>query len=209
MILKVLPVGPFSENTYVVGCETTKEAAVVDAGAEAGRILKLVDELGVKVKLLINTHGHVDHIGAVATVKERTKAIFAIHEKEIAVMKGSALYGSSVIPDFIEAPKPDTFLKGGDVLEIGTLRFTVIETPGHTPGAVCLYGHGVVFTGDTLFNMGVGRTDLPGGSWAHLMNSIKSKLLILPEETVILPGHGPHSTIGQEKRQNTFLRSTI
>ncbi|MEE9198825.1 MAG: MBL fold metallo-hydrolase [Dehalococcoidia bacterium] len=205
MILKVVVVGPYMENTYIVGCEKSGEAALVDAGAEGEAILKAVGDSGLKVKIMINTHGHEDHVGAVAVIKEATDALFAIHDRDVPIMHkppGSA----SMIPDFRDPPDPDICLKEGDTIEIGELRFKVLETHGHTPGGVSFLGHGVVFTGDTLFRGSVGRTDFEGGNWEQLINSIRTKLLTLPDETVVLPGHGPDSTIGAERQWNPFLK---
>jgi len=210
MILRRIIVSPLAENVYIVGDEETKECAIIDPGAEAGRILEEVKRLGLVVRLIVNTHGHVDHIGAVAAVKEATGAAYAIHQGDIPIIRDSQRSPfRSMIPDFRDPPDPDRTLKGGDTLEVGDLRFLVLETPGHTPGGISLYGHNLVFTGDTLFQGSIGRFDIPGASGHQLLNSILTKLMVLPEETRVLPGHGPETTIGRERRYNPCLRGGL
>jgi hydroxyacylglutathione hydrolase len=208
VILQRLEVGPFASNCYVVGSEATKEGLIIDPGADAQAILKAVSQLGLTVKLIIATHSHADHIMAVAQVKEATEAPYAMHELESSgrMMQGMARMMSMVMGGSTEPPpKPDMLLKDGDTVEIGDLSFTVLHTPGHSPGGISLYGHGVVFSGDTLFNSGIGRTDFPGCSYNTLMDSIKDKLMTLPDDTVVLPGHGPETTIATERQYNPFL----
>jgi len=206
MILRVIPVGPFVENVYIVGDEKTREGLIVDPGAEADRVLAEVEKLGLTVKHIVNTHGHSDHTGAILPVKEATGAAFAIHQRDIPTMQQVSRGVLDLMKDWTAPPPPDFTVKDGDVLKVGTLEFTVLETPGHTPGGVCIQGNGIVITGDTLFRLSVGRTDLPGGDWGQLLESIRAKLYVLPKETVVLPGHGPHSTVGDERRANPFVR---
>lgn len=208
MIIKGLEVGPFLSNCYIVGSEKTKEGMIIDPGAEAELILKTVRQLGLSITLIVATHTHLDHIGALAQVKEAAGAGFAVHEAEggkkgahaFNQMLGSFLGGSLRSP-----PKPDRLLREGDVIEIGELSFSVLHTPGHSPGGICLLGPGVVFCGDTLFNFSIGRTDFPGGDYDQLMDSIHTKLMVLPDETRVLCGHGPETTIGFERRRNPFV----
>lgn len=207
MILRHLVVGPLACNCYIVGDEATKQGMVIDPGAEGKAILRAVNELGLSIRLIVVTHAHFDHVGAVPAVKEATGAHLAIHEADASVRMGpfARMMASISGGSFSSFSQPERLLKDGDLIEIGGLRFTVLHTPGHSPGGISIYGHGVVFTGDTLFNYGVGRSDFPGCSHRQLINSIKSKLMSLPDETIVYPGHGPPTTIGEEKRGNPFL----
>ena len=206
MIIEKLEVGPFVSNCYIVGAESDKEGMIIDPGAEANKILQRVEDLGLEVKLIVLTHAHIDHIGAVKEVKEATNAEVAIHTDDAKSLQArsplSAVFGLS----FQAPPPPDRLLKGGDSIDIGDLHFLVLHTPGHSPGGICFLGEGVVFSGDTLFNFGIGRTDMPGGSYSQLMNGIHTKLMVLPDNTVVYPGHGPETTIGTERNWNPFLR---
>lgn len=207
MILKTLEVGPFASNCYIVASEKTKEAMVIDPGDEAEAILDTVKKLGLKVKLIVITHGHVDHVSALGQVKEATGAPVAIHGDDAAILRGSGQMLTMMLGVKSDAPPaPDRLLKDGDVIKVGELSFKVAHTPGHSPGGICLIGEGVAFTGDSLFNYGIGRTDFPGSSYEELMQSIRTSLLTLPDDTVVLPGHGPETTIGDERRGNPFLR---
>ena len=193
MLLKRLVVGLYASNCYIIGSESTKDGIIVDPGDDAEEILKTVKALGFEIKLIVITHGHVDHVGALNKVREATGAETAIHSDDS---------GGS-----FEQPAKLRLLKGGDTIDLGDLHFLVLHTPGHSPGGICLLGHGVAFTGDTLFNFGIGRYDLSGGNYSQLMNSIHTKLMVLPDNTVVYPGHGPETTIGTERRANPFLRS--
>ncbi len=208
MILKTIVVGPYGTNCYIVGSESTKRGMIIDPGAEPKNIMNAVDKLGLSIVWIVVTHSHFDHIGAIKAVRDATGAKVALYESDgegvhqaIFQALGSVLSGSGSKP-----AKPDTLLKDGDVIDIDDLHFTVLHTPGHTRGGISLVGHGVAFSGDTLFNLGIGRTDLPGGSHKQLMDSIYKKLMVLPDETVVFPGHGPETTIGDERRMNSFLR---
>jgi hydroxyacylglutathione hydrolase len=207
LILKTLVVGPFASNCYVVGSDSTKHGLIIDPGAEAKLILKTVNDLDLKIALILVTHAHIDHIGALAAVRENTGAKFAIHEAEATASLGmfSRMMSSMTGGSFNKPPKPDRLLKDGDTIDVDDLRFTVLHTPGHSPGGISLYGHGILFSGDTLFNHGIGRTDFPGCSYEQIMDSIQNKLMKLPDETVVYPGHGPATTIGEEKRGNPFF----
>ncbi len=209
MILKALAVGPFASNCYIVGSEKTKEGMIIDPGADAPGILKTVREMGLKIALIVLTHAHIDHITALKPVKEKLAAPLAMHGEEyksMGLMKkmGDAMVGMMGLK-FDMPSNPERLLKDGDVIEIGDLKFTVLHTPGHSPGGICLLGEGIVFTGDTLFNYGIGRTDFPGSSYEEEMDSISKKLMVLPDETVVLPGHGPSSTVGRERKGNPFI----
>ncbi|MBE0415009.1 MAG: MBL fold metallo-hydrolase [Dehalococcoidia bacterium] len=208
MILRGLELGPFLSNCYIVGSEKTKEGMIIDPCAEAETIMDSVRQLGLTIKLIVATHAHPDHIMALREVKEDTGAPFAIHEAEFTggITQGMArILGMLATGSFGPSPKPERLLKDGDIIEIGDLSFTVLHTPGHSSGGISLYGHGVVFCGDTLFNFGIGRTDFPGCSYKRLIDSIQNKLMVLPDETIVLPGHGPQTTVATERKWNPFL----
>ena len=207
MIVKKLVVGPLATNCYIIGSESSKEGMIIDPGAEANQILSSVKDTGLDIKFIVLTHSHIDHIGALKEVKEATGAEVAIHTDDAQTLKVQepslgAMFGLS----YPSPPPPDRLLGDGESIDIGDLRFSVLHTPGHTPGGICLLGEGIVFSGDTLFNYGVGRADLPGGSYSQLMDSISTKLMTLPDTTIVYPGHGPDTTIGTERQGNPFLR---
>ena len=207
MIVVALPVGMIQTNCYVVGCEETKEGAVIDPGGHPELILDEVKRHGLAVKYLLNTHAHFDHTDANGAIVQATGAPLGLHPQDQPLLKasgGAAMFGLQADP----SPPPTLELHDGDELEIGTLRIRVLHTPGHTPGHVCFYeaDQGVLFDGDVLFYRGIGRTDLPGGNWQELMASIQQVLFALPEQTVVYSGHGPATTIGEEKQLNPWLR---
>ncbi|MEM2182865.1 MAG: MBL fold metallo-hydrolase [Candidatus Bathyarchaeia archaeon] len=206
-----ISVGYLLTNCYIIACERTKEALVIDPGLsanEAERLFREIMKYSLQVKYIVNTHGHMDHISGNALVKERTGATIMIHEYDADMLINpmenlSGIMGLSVI-----SPPPDLTLKDEDKIRVGNLEIDVLHTPGHTPGSISLYcrSEGVVFTGDTLFAGAVGRTDFPGSSHRMLIESIREKLLILPDETIAYPGHGEATTIGRERRWNPFLK---
>jgi len=205
MILQRLEVGPIASNCYIVGDEATHEGIVIDPGADAGRITKKIKDIGLTIKTIVLTHTHPDHVGAVKAVKEATKAEVAVHGDDARGL--STVSPMAAAQGFATQPTtPDRLLKGGDSIKVGNLSFLVLHTPGHSPGGICLYGGGVVFSGDTLFNSSIGRSDFPGGNYQLLLSSIHTKLMVLPDNTPVYPGHGPETTIGDERRNNPFLR---
>jgi glyoxylase-like metal-dependent hydrolase (beta-lactamase superfamily II) len=180
---------------------------VIDPAGDGARILSNIDELALKVGLVVVTHTHFDHLGAIGHIVESTGASLAVHATEAQSLRGySRSQFAGFVPDFKLPPPPDKLLKDGDSLTVGDLSFGVRHTPGHSPGGICIVGYGAVFSGDTLFDMSIGRTDGPGGDYNLLISSIRNKLLILPDQTVVLPGHGPKTTISRERRANPFLR---
>jgi glyoxylase-like metal-dependent hydrolase (beta-lactamase superfamily II) len=205
VIVEKLVVGLFETNCYIVGSESDKKGMVIDPGGKAKQILKKVEGLGLDIKLVVLTHGHIDHTGALKAVKEATGAEVAVHSDDAKSMGKQPL--GIVLGLFYPAPPPpDRLLKEGDSIDVGDLHFEVLHTPGHSRGGICLLGEGVVFSGDTLFNHSIGRTDLPGGSYDELMTSIQTKLMTLPDNTVVYPGHGGETTIGAERSGNPYLQ---
>jgi len=207
MILHTIPVGITMTNCYLVGCEQTHEGVVIDPGGNPERILEKIEDSGLAIRYVLNTHCHFDHMGANAAIVAATGASLALHPAELPILQaggGASWFGVPVE----KSPPPDVELEPGQVLEVGTLRFQVLHTPGHSPGGVTFYleEEGAAFDGDVLFARGVGRTDLPGGDWDTLMRSIREVLFGLPDETVLYPGHGPQTTVGQERRLNPWLR---
>jgi hydroxyacylglutathione hydrolase len=208
LIIDRVAVGPFATNCYIVGSEESKQGIIIDPGDEAGVILGRVADLGLDIKLIVLTHGHIDHVGALKAVKEATGAEMAIHADDAKSLRGlRGLLQSVLVPglSYPLPPPPERLLADGDSIDVSGLHFQVLHTPGHTPGGICLLGEGVVFSGDALFHYGIGRTDLPCGSYHRLVESIRTRLLVLPDETIVYPGHGPETTIGAERAGNPFL----
>lgn len=207
MLIESIVVGPLGVNCFILGDRQSNEGMIVDPGADCDKILAAVSRFGLTVKYIVNTHGHFDHVGCNRPVQEKTGAELLIHEKDVPLLsqasRSAQMYGLSVE----DSPAPSRFLTDGMRLELGKRSIEILHTPGHTQGGCCLLlaGQGVVITGDTLFADSVGRTDLPGGSHEQLIASIKAKLMPLPDETVVWPGHGPSSTIGRERRLNPYI----
>jgi hydroxyacylglutathione hydrolase len=197
--------GPFQENCYLVFDDTTHQGIFVDPGAEPERLIRIAASKGVEIIGIYNTHGHIDHVGAVSVIKEKLGVPFAIHPDEQMVLESvpaqARLFGVSSIV----VPTIDHLLSDGDRFNVGALEAKVIHTPGHSPGGVCFVFEDAVFVGDTLFAGSIGRSDLIGGSLSALLTAIKSRLLTLEDDVVVLPGHGPATTIGEERTHNPFL----
>jgi hydroxyacylglutathione hydrolase len=206
VIVETLPVGPLETNCYLVGCETTRVGAVVDPGGDAPDILAAIEQRKLTLRYILLTHAHFDHMGGVADLVEATHAPVALHPDDLPILRakgGAGMFGIFVRP----SPEPDMMLAEGQVIEVGTLRLHVLHTPGHTPGHVTFHEPTAraAFDGDVLFMQGIGRTDFPGSSYRQLMDSIRNKLFTLPDDTTIYPGHGPATTVGDEKQSNPFL----
>jgi len=201
MIFKAITVGGLEVNCYILADDDTKEAIIIDPGSDPDIIKRHIARKELKPLFIVNTHGHADHIGA----NKFFDLPVLIHELEKDFLIDSRKNMSAAFGFEILSPKASRLLKDGDEIEVGALRFKVLHTPGHTPGSISLKVDSVLFTGDALFHEGIGRTDLPGSSGPQLLESIKNKMLILPDKTIIYPGHGPSSTIGHEKKNNPFL----
>ncbi len=205
MIFEGFGVGPIEANCYIIGCDKTKEGAVVDPGDEGGRILKRLEALGLNCKYIILTHGHADHITALKQVREATGAEVLIHTKDADMLTNPKLNLSMMLGMVLKFEAAERLLEEGDKIQVGEITLEVIHTPGHTLGGISLKVGNLLITGDTLFAGSVGRSDFPGGSHNTLINSIKTKLLVFPDDTKVYSGHGPATTIGHEKRYNPFL----
>ncbi len=203
--LVTLTNGAFAENCHLVADPQSGEAAIVDPGEEADLFLARLAHEGWALAAIWLTHAHVDHVAGVAAVKAATRAPIFLHPDDRPLYDRAGAQGAAfglAVPDL---PPPDRALADGDTLAVGGCRFRVLHTPGHSPGGVCLVGHGLALVGDTLFAGSIGRTDLPGGDYDTLMRSIKDVLFSFGDDAVVYPGHGPTTTIGQERRTNPFL----
>ncbi|MGD0153601.1 MAG: MBL fold metallo-hydrolase [Thermacetogeniaceae bacterium] len=206
MIVKSLAVGSMMANCYLVWCEATKEALVIDPGGEGRRILAEIAQEHLRVLYIVNTHGHVDHIAADAEVRSATGAKLMIHEEDAPLLSNSNLNLSLYVGTALPELQPDLLLHEGDEIACGEqVRLKVLHTPGHTRGGICLQGKDLIFTGDTLFEGSIGRTDFPGGSYEAIIKSIKDKILPLEDACLVYPGHGPATTVGRERAHNPYL----
>lgn len=205
LIVEILELGPYFVNCYIVGDPVTGEGMIIDPSYDPHRIISHVDRFGLEIKGILITHGHADHIGALDEIRKHYSVPVFIGRGDIHMLTDSTANLSEFTGGGITTDKPERTLEEGDTVSVGRFSFHVLETPGHSPGSISLYGNGIVFTGDALFLGSIGRTDFPGCSHETLIDSIKSKLLTLPDDTIIYPGHGPDTTIGQEREYNPFL----
>jgi len=205
MKYKEVVVGALETNCYLVYCEETLQCAVVDPGAEPERIFLEIAEAELKPVVIINTHGHVDHIGANRDMKDHFGVPLYIHAADSPMLGKIQQLELSLFLGAKNSPPADYLMSDGEEIKIGNSVLRVLHTPGHSPGSVSLLGDGFLLSGDTLFFEGVGRTDLPGGSQKQLEQSLREKVMTLPDETVILPGHGPLTSVGQERVNNLFI----
>lgn len=212
LIHEIIPVGWLQCNCSVVGDPVTREAIVIDPGDEVERILAVIAQHELKVRAIVNTHAHIDHVGGLRKMKDSTGAPVLMHAEDLELYRHLEMQASWIGMPTPEMVKVDSFLREGDAIRWGDYEARVMHTCGHTPGSVCLHlpdsaAAGILFAGDTLFAGSIGRTDLWGGSFQDILRSIHGKLLALPDNTVVYPGHGPATTIGQERETNPFLRT--
>jgi glyoxylase-like metal-dependent hydrolase (beta-lactamase superfamily II) len=204
MIIETLAVGPLQVNCHIIGDEKSGKAMVVDPGGNAAEIMSVVNKNKLTVEYIALTHGHFDHIGAIGDIRDKTGAKVLLHQAELELYSSSPGLAKMFGMGINTPPAPNQFVKDGDTIRVGTLNFKVMHMPGHSPGGIALYGEGIVLTGDTLFAGSIGRTDLPASQEELIWKSL-GRLIALPEDTKVLCGHGPDSTIGCEKRMNPFV----
>jgi hydroxyacylglutathione hydrolase len=204
-IIKRLVVGSLSANCWIVGKESVGEGLVIDPGGNSEAICRAIDATGLDIKIIVLTHGHSDHIAALRDVQDKTSAEVAIHVEDADFLEGHGSYSSQFGISYRTPHPPERLLREGDIIKVADMNFEVIHTPGHTPGSICLLTDFGVFTGDTIFRQGIGTTLMPGSSRPQLLESIRKKLMILPDNTVIYPGHGRETTIGAERRDNPYV----
>ncbi len=208
IMVRGIVVGVFQENCWVIGNRRTREAICIDPGDQPSEVLALAKDMGVEIKYIANSHAHIDHVMGVHGVHAATGAKFLLHQSDLDLLRNgwkgaAARFGIDVSQG---PPDPDNFVVHGDIVEVDGLRLQCIETPGHTPGSVSYYAEeGMLFSGDTLFRGSIGRTDLPGGSLDQEMTSICERLLALPDDTAVLPGHMDETSIAFEKQHNPFV----
>ena len=205
MIIKALAVGPMMSNCFILGCEQTRKAVVIDPGDDADRILLSLAESKLKVEHIINTHGHFDHVGGNKRLKDATGADILIHSLDAPMLEMTASGAASMGMRIENSPPADRMIEDGDLVSFGDITLSVLHTPGHSPGGISLHTDGVVFVGDTLFAGSIGRTDFPGGDHDLLLSKIRTKLFVLGDDVRVFTGHGPETTIGREKRFNPFV----
>lgn len=208
MLLSTVVVTEFMTNCFILGDEQTHQAIIIDPGGDADKILKQVGSMGLNVTAIVNTHAHVDHIGAMREIKEATGAQIMMHKDELPLLQAASRMGRLFGIRIEQPPDPDKYLSEGEEISLGNgISLSVLETPGHSPGGISLVTKDkkLCFAGDSLFAGSIGRTDLPGGDYHTLISSIKTKLLPLGDDVKVLPGHGPATTVGAERRYNPFL----
>jgi glyoxylase-like metal-dependent hydrolase (beta-lactamase superfamily II) len=206
--LKGIMTGALGANCYLLGCPATREALVIDPGGEGERILDLLAQHDFRLTTVIDTHGHFDHIGGNRVLVERSGAELLLHAADLPLLRGAAQHAAAFGCQPVEpSPEPTRLLNDGDQVEVGRILLKVMHVPGHSPGSVCLLFDQWLFVGDVLFAGSIGRTDLPGGDLDALMRGLRDRLLVLPDATVVYPGHGPETTIGHERRHNPYLRT--
>lgn len=205
MILKMLVVGPIQSNCYILGCERTRQAAVIDPGGDVDKILMVLAKDRLSCVYIINTHGHFDHAAENKRLKEVTGAQLVIHRADAPMIihqaRSSGMWGMQVD----DSPPPDRYIEEGEEITFGDVSLKVLHTPGHSEGGISLVTDKIAFVGDTLFAGSIGRTDFPGGDYEGLLRNVREKIFSLGDEVVIYPGHGPKTTVGRERRTNPFF----
>lgn len=205
MIIERIQAGVYAVNCYIVVCEDTKKACVIDPGGDADEILKYIEKNGLTLEFILLTHAHGDHIGGIPKLKEMKNVPIFLHKEDEGMLMDASKNLSSMMGGPTVGVTPDKLISDGDVISLGNLKLNIIHTPGHTRGGICIKVLDILFTGDTLFANSIGRTDFEGGSFEQIIDSIKRKLLVFDDGVKVLPGHGPYSTIGAERIHNPFI----
>lgn len=205
MLIKTFPLGPMESNAYILADENTRRAAIIDPGMGSEHLLEALEEDRLRLDYVLNTHGHFDHVYCDGYFTSKTGARLLIHEADVPLLQRMPEYARHYGFSVADPPQPDGFLRDGDIIPIGDLAVRVYHTPGHSPGGVCFHVGEALFSGDSLMAGSIGRTDIPGGSTPELIASIRAKLLALPDATVVYTGHGPQTTIADERAYNPFL----
>ena len=209
MILEAIAVGPLQCNCYILGCEETHQGMVIDPGDDANQILPLIEKHRLKIKYILSTHAHIDHVGDLEPIRAQTGAEAILHERDLPLYKNLSIQAAWLGMATPRMAKIDSMVQDHDVLRFGRHSGEILFTPGHSPGSLCFHLPGIVdqlFAGDTLFQRSIGRTDLWGGSFEEILRSIREKLLVLDDSTVIYPGHGPATSVGEEKKMGNFKK---
>jgi len=206
MRIETVIVGPLEVNCYIVGCPETNECVVIDPGGDPNRIVERVERRGWKPTSILLTHAHIDHVHGLYQLQRTYPVPTWLHEAERIIFEALPLQAQTFGFALSHLPKVDRFLQGGERISFGRQQLKVVHTPGHSPGSCCYLADKCAFVGDVLFAGSIGRTDLPGGNYQQLIHSIRQRILILADETTLYPGHGPATTVGQERLYNPFLQ---